>query len=198
MWIRASITALAVSCGGLVLGGVPASAGGLIDPSTLFPAPAPDSICRANGTGVICETTFNGSVQNEPAFPLPCGLVYETSDDVRRGIRWYDADRRLTQRFVFQDATGSWSLSPTGDGPSATVIAHADWQNRNIDASAPAETWPTTYHGMMIRITGPDHGRPIFQYTGLERPDGSHSGLGDWVDFDSPAIQSLLCDALTS
>jgi hypothetical protein len=196
MWIRASITALAMSCGGLVLGAVPASAGGLVDPSTLFPEPPPGAICRANGAGVICETTFNGSVLNEPAFPLPCGLIYESSDDVRRGVRWY-VDGRLTQRFVFQNAAGSWSLSPTGDGPSVTLVAHDDWQNRSIDASTPEETWSTTSHGMILRITGPD-GRPIFQYTGLEHPDGTHSGLGSWVDLDSPEIQSTICNALTS
>jgi hypothetical protein len=196
MWIRASITALAVSFGGLAVGAVPASAGGLVDPSTLVPEPPPGAICRANGAGVICETTFNGSVLNEPAFPLPCGLIYETSDDVRRGIRWY-IDGRLTQRFVFQNAAGSWSLSPTGDGPRVTLVAHDDWQNRNIDASTPEETWSTTSHGMILRITGPDGG-PIFQYTGLERPDGTHSGLGSWVDLDSPQIQSIICTALTS
>jgi hypothetical protein len=179
-----------------VIGAVPASAGGLIDPSTLFPEPPPGATCRANGAGVICETTFNGSVQNEPAFTLPCGLVYETSDDVRRGIRWY-VDGRLTQRFVFQNATGSWSLSPTGAGPSVTLIAHDDWQNRDIDASAPGETWPTTTHGMLLRITGPD-GRQLFQYTGIERPDGSHSGLGAPPDVDSPQFQSAICNALTN
>jgi hypothetical protein len=196
MWIRASSTALALSCAGLLVGGVPASAAGVVDPSTLVPEPPPGATCRANGAGVICETTFDGSIQNEPAFTLPCGLVYETSDDVRRGIRWY-VDGRLTQRFVFQNATGSWSLSPTGAGPLVTLIAHANWQNRDIDASAPEETWPMTTHGMLLRITGPD-GRQILQYTGIERPDGSHSGLGQPPDIDSPAFQSAICNALTS
>lgn len=155
----------------------------------------PGATCRANGASVICHTTFNASLQNEPAFPLPCGLVYETADDVRRGIRWY-VDGRLTTRFVFQNASGSWSLSPTGAGPSVSWVAHANWQNVNIDADAPEETWPTTLHGVAFRLTGPD-GQVIFQFSGIEWPDGSHSGLGDWVQRESPEIQSAICDALT-
>jgi hypothetical protein len=195
MRIRAVVIALAMSCGGLVLGGASASADDLVDPTTLVPEPPPGATCRANGASVICHTTFNASLQNEPAFPLPCGLVYETADDVRRGIRWY-VDGRLTTRFVFQNASGSWSLSPTGAGPSVSWVAHANWQNVNIDADAPEETWPTTLHGVAFRLTGPD-GQVIFQFSGIEWPDGSHSGLGDWVQRESPEIQSAICDALT-
>jgi hypothetical protein len=195
MRIRAAVIALAMSCAGLVLGGAPASAGDLVDPTTLVPEPPPGATCRANGASVICHTTFNASIQNEPAFPLSCGLLYETAEDVRRGIRWY-VDGRLTRRFVFQTAAGSWSLSPTGDGPSVSWVAHANWQNVNIDADAPEETWPTTLHGVALRVTGPD-GQVIFQFSGLERPDGSHSGLGDWAQFESQEVQSAICDALT-
>jgi len=196
MRIRTVVIALATSFAGLVLGGAPASAGDLVDPTSLVPEPPPGATCRANGASVICHTTFNSSVQNEPAFPLPCGLVYETADDVRRGIRWY-VDGRLTRRFVFQDASGSWSLSPTGEGPSVTWVAHANWQNVNIDADASEETWPTTLHGVAQRVTGPD-GQVIFQFSGLERPDGSHGGLGDWAQLESPEVQSAICNALTN
>ncbi|MBA3266365.1 MAG: hypothetical protein H0T14_08360 [Nocardioidaceae bacterium] len=196
MWIQTSVAALAVSCAGLALGSATASAGGSVDPSTLVPEPPPDATCKATGAGVVCNTTFNASVQNEPAFSLPCGLLYETADDVRRGTRWY-VDGRLTRRFVFQNASGSWSLSPTGAGPSVTWVAHANWQNTDVDADAPEETWPTVIHGMMLRITGPT-GRPIFQYAGIERPDGTSSGLGDWAEFEAPQVQSEICDALTN
>ena len=196
MRIRTALIALAMSCAGLVLGGSPASASDPVDPTTLVPEPPPGATCRANGASVICHTTFNASFQNEPTFMLPCGQVYETADDVRRGIRWY-VDGRLTRRFVFQDASGSWSLSPTGEGPSVTWVAHANWQNVNIDADASEETWPTTLHGVAQRVTGPD-GQVIFQFSGHERPDGSHSGLGDWAQFDSPEVQSAICNALTN
>jgi hypothetical protein len=195
MWVGKSMVAIAVSCAGLVLANAPATAGGSVDPSTLTPEPPPGSSCRATGAGVVCATTFDATVENEPAFALSCGLVYESADDVRRGTRWY-VDGRLTRRFVFQDASGSWSLSPTGAGPSVTWVAHANWQNVDIDADASEDTWPTVYHGMIFRLTGSD-GQLIFQYSGLERPDGTHSGTGDWAEFESPAVDTAICDALT-
>ena len=77
-----------------------------------------------------------------------------------------------------------------------TWVAQANWQNVDVDADAPEESWPKTTHGMILRITGPD-GRLIFQYSGHERPDGSHSGHGDAADLDSAAFQTAVCDALT-
>jgi hypothetical protein len=41
MRIRAAVIALAMSCGGLVLGGASASADDLVDPTTLVPEPPP-------------------------------------------------------------------------------------------------------------------------------------------------------------
>jgi len=71
--------------------------------------------------------------------PTPCGLVYETADEVRRGIRWY-VDGLLTRRFVFADDSGSWSLSPTGAGPAASWVGKGNWQNVDVDAEATEET----------------------------------------------------------
>ena len=192
---KGSLLLAAVSCAGLVLASGPATAGGEVDPSTLMPEPPPGSICRATGAGVVCATSFDATVENEPAFALSCGLLYETADDVRRGTRWY-VDGRLTRRFVFQNASGSWSLSPTGAGPSVTWVAHANWQNVDIDAAASEDTWPTVSHGMIFQLTGPD-GQLIFQYSGLERPDGTHSGIGNWAEFESPEVDAAICDALT-
>ena len=192
---RSSMLAVAASCVGLVLASGPATAGGDVDPSTLMPEPPPGSTCQATAGGVVCATTFDATVENEPAFALSCGVLYETATDVRRGTRWY-VDGRLTRRFVFQNASGSWSLSPTGAGPSVSWVAHANWQNVDIDADAPDDAWPTVYHGMIFRLTGPD-GRPIFQFSGREQPDGTHSGIGDWADFESPEFDAAICDALT-
>ena len=180
---------------GLATGASPAAAAGSVDPATLLPPPPPGAECRSVGAGVVCHTTFDASHENEPAFELPCGLLFESAQDVRRGIRWY-VDGSLTRRAVFQNASGSWSLSPTGAGPSVTWVAHANWSNRDVDASAPEETWPTTFHGVSLRVSGP-HGSPLFLFAGLERPDGSHSGVGDWADFESAEVQDALCSALT-
>ena len=195
MRTRTSLAAAAaLGCLGLAGGAAPAMAGHSVEPATLTPPPPPGSTCWTVGAAVRCDTVFDASVQAEPAFELPCGQVYETSTDVRRGIRWY-VDGRLDRRFVFQDAQGSWSLSPTASAPTVTWVAHASWQNVGIDASAPEETWPTTTHGLSLRVTGPG-GRPIFTYAGLDLPDGDHHGTGDWVDFESAEVQAALCEVL--
>lgn len=195
MRIRLSMIVAGISCVCGVFGPGVASADQPVDPSTLVPEPPPGSSCQATGAGVTCKTTFDASLQNEPVFSLSCGQLYETSNDVRRGTRWY-VDGRLVRRLVFQNADGRWSLSPTGAEPTVRWTAQTSWENRNIDADAPEETWPTTVHGMTFKVTA-SHGRPIFQLTGLERPDGSHSGHGDWAQFESPEVDAAICDALT-
>ncbi len=194
--VRAAAVALVMASGVLATGAAPASAGGTVDPSTLVPQPPPGADCRSTGRGaVLCHTTFDDSRVNAEAFPLPCGLVYETAHDLRRGTRWY-ADGRLTRRFVFQDAHGSWSLSPDGSGPAVTWVAHDSWQNVDVDADAPEETWPTTTRGMMFRVSGPGGGT-LFHVAGRDLPTGEHRGVGDWGVFDSPELQAALCAALT-
>jgi hypothetical protein len=97
------------------------AAGPLIDPSTLQPPPPPGAECRADGAWTICHTGLLFTPVNEPIldFELPCGTLYETATDVRRGIRWYNSDDgKLVRRFVSQDMEGAWSLSPTGAGPT--------------------------------------------------------------------------------
>lgn len=194
MWVRTAVTAVAVSCAGAFWGTAPAVAGGSVDPSTLVPEPPPGATCFATGAGVTCHTTFDANEQNQPAFELPCGQVYESAQDVRRGTRWY-VNGFLDRRFVFQNASGSWSLSPTGDGPVVSWTAHANWQNIHLDATSDEETWPTVNHGMSLRITAPD-GSLLFQYAGLDSTDGHH-GLGDYSYLDSPAGQAAVCAALT-
>jgi hypothetical protein len=99
---------------------VPAAAGPLVDPSTLQPPPD-NAECRLDGAWTICHTSLVFTPVNEPIrdFQLPCGTLYETASDVRRGIRWYDSNTgKLLKRFVSQDFQGTWSLSPTGTGPA--------------------------------------------------------------------------------
>lgn len=195
MLLRTCLAALMTSIGLAASGGTAAAAPPPVDPTTLVPAPPPGSACHAAGDRVICQTTFDSSLTDEPAFPLPCGLVYETADDLRRGLRWYEGGE-LVRRSVFQHASGSWSLDPQGDGPTVTWTAHANWRNVDVDPQASPEEWPTTYHGMQFRIEGPD-GRPILHFAGIVRPDGSHSGAGGSFDLGSPELQAALCAALT-
>jgi hypothetical protein len=105
-----------------------ASAGPTIDPSTLTPPPPPGAECRLDGRWIICQTSLVIERVNEPTeVVLPCGQSYETSHDVRSGIRFYNSEGLLVKRFATADVEGTWSLSPTGEGPTVDVRANANW-----------------------------------------------------------------------
>ena len=77
-----------------------AAAGSPVNPGTLIPVPPEGAVFRADGRWIICHTSLSFAPVNEPAIDLPCGTVYETGTDERRGIRWYDSEGRLAERFV--------------------------------------------------------------------------------------------------
>src|SRR5262249_49776460 len=135
-----------------------AAAAPTVDPSTLIPPPPPGAVCRADGPSVVCHTGLVFDSVNVPIdFGLPCGVVYETSTDVRPGIRWYEpSSGTIAMRFVRQDLGGTWSLSPTGAQPRVTISAHANWSNDVFPDPADEETWPTTFHGdgLTVRAAG--------------------------------------------
>jgi hypothetical protein len=67
---------------------------------------------------------------NEPItdFDLPCGTIYETSHYRGDGTRWY-VDRLVVRRHVAASLEGTWSLSPTGAGPTVNIsglLEHLD------------------------------------------------------------------------
>jgi hypothetical protein len=175
----------------------PAAAGPLVDPSTLQPPPPPGAECRLDGAWIICHTSLVFTPVNEPIldFQLPCGTVYETASDVRRGIRWYDSSTgKLMKRFVSQDFEGTWSLSSTGAGPTVTVTAHANW--RNVYAVPGDESsGPTIFHGNGFTIRAPGFG-VIVHIAGLDLPDGTHRGVARVIE--DPEVAAELCAALTA
>jgi hypothetical protein len=170
-----------------------AAAGALVDPSSLTPPPPPGAVCRADGAGTICHTEVSFPSVNDPVFDLPCGTVYETGSDVRHGIRWYNSDNKLVKRFVTQDAEATWSLSPTGAGPTVTATTHANWRN---DYAVPGDvsTGPQVTHGDGLTVQAPGFG-VIAHIAGLDPPDGPHRGI--FHDIDDPAVAAKLCAALT-
>jgi hypothetical protein len=173
-----------------------ALAGSTVDPNTLIPPPPPGAECRATGAFVICHTDFVETAVNEPIvdFALPCGTIYETINDVRRGIRWYNSsDLMIVKRLVFQDAEGTWSLSPTGDGSTVTLTAHANWRNLEFPDPLDESTWPTTFHGNGFTLQAPGFG-VIAHIAGLDLPDGTHHGVARVIE--DPAVAAELCSAL--
>jgi hypothetical protein len=170
-----------------------ASAANTVDPSTLTPAAPPGAECHADGNWIICHTALSFAPVNEPNEELPCGVVYQTGTDERRGIRWYTSDGLLAKRFVSQDAEFTWSLSAAGAGPLLTVSVHSNW--RNVYAVPGDEsTGPQVTHGNGLMIRQPGEG-VIVHLAGLNEADDTHHGVARF--FDDPAVAAELCAALT-
>jgi hypothetical protein len=192
---RLTVASVAALSGVLIWMAAPAAAGPVVDPGMLQPEPPPGAVCRADGPWTICQTVFLVDVVNEPIFDfgLPCGTVYETIYDLREGIRWY-LDGKLVKRFVSQNAEGTWSLSPTGDGPTVTIALHANWRN---EYAIPGDesSGPETFHGSGFTARAPGVG-VIAHFAGLELPDGTHRGVARFVD--DPQVAAAVCAALTA
>jgi hypothetical protein len=169
-----------------------ATAGNIVDPNTLIPVPPPGAVCRADGNQTICHTEGTTDLVNEPAFDLTCGTVYETSHAVRSGIRWYNSEGKLVKRFFTQDVEGTWSLSPTGSGPTATLSLHNNFTNLY---AVPGDEGSATQveHGEGS-LRAPGFG-VIVHGAGLDEPDGTHHGAFRFID--DPAVAAEGCTALT-
>jgi hypothetical protein len=169
-----------------------ASAGPLVDPTTLQPVP-PNAVCRADGQYVICDTFVDETLVNEPIFDLPCGTVYETSVYHGAGTRWY-VDGLLVKRHIAARLDGTWSLSPTGAGPTVTLTANDSitsyWVVPGDDSTA-----TSTDHGSNFKLSAPGVG-VLAQDSGTAFPDGSHRGLLRGAP--SPETAAALCAVLAA
>ena len=185
----------------VALAAFPASAAsGSVDPDTLTPPPPPGAECKQTGNYILCQTFFDEpSLVNEPVFELSCGTVYETSDVHREGIRWYSSDGFLLKRFVTEDVEGSWSLSPTGGGPSVRFFAHDNWTDVYA-IPGDEQSVSTTYHGDRFTAIAPGSG-VLWHIAGQDLPDGTHHGAGGAFFIDEegnvdPEADAALCEAL--
>jgi len=188
MPILAAVAALAAVA--FTLAG-PAGAGRPIDPSVLQPPPPPGAVCRADGPYVICDTFLDSSSENAPVFDLPCGTVYETSADHRDGTRWY-VDNLLVKRRVVAHLTGTWSLSPSGAGPTVALDGSWNWWIR-LAVPGDESTGELTSHGTDLRVSGPGLGGVVHD-AGITYPDVTHHGITRF--FDTPEAAAALCTAL--
>ena len=164
-------------------------AGSPVDGSTLTPPVGPGTPCSDDGRWVRCDTSNVTTYVNSPAFELPCGMFYETATDDRHATRWYQ-DGLLFRRSVQAQYRGTWSLSPTGAGPTVTV--HGDW-NWWIRFPTPGDesTQVLTSHGNGLLVLG---SQPQLRDTGIWLPDGTHHGQ---FSFDDEGFDAL-CEALTA
>jgi hypothetical protein len=174
-----------------------AAANKAIDPAALTPAPllvGAEAECRADGRWILCHTTLAVELVNEPVFDLTCGTVYETSHDVRLGIRWYSAaDSVIVKRHVTQDIAGTWSLSPAGAGPTLSVDTHANWYDSQYADPTDIGSGVGASHGEST-VKAPGVG-VIAHIAGLDRGDDAHRGV--FRPIEDPAVAATLCAALT-
>jgi len=156
------------------------------------------------GNYIICHTFGDESWANEPDSMLSCGRAYSTGSNHSEGIRWYSSEGLLLKRFVRVTDSGTWSISPTGEGPTVMFASHFNFVDHfaipgDFDSATQIE------HGMDFRIWRPGSGvlvhlAGIFVFT----PDGgiTHHGAGELVldeegNLDIPAkADAALCEAL--
>jgi hypothetical protein len=190
----ASVIVLVLASGTLGHTTHAASAGPIVDPSTLQPPP-PNAVCRDDGRQIICDTFLDEDAVNEPItdFDLPCGTIYETSHYHGAGTRWY-VDRLVVKRHVAASLAGTWSLSPTGAGPTVTISGNFStwtvWTTPGDDS-----TQVETASGSDFKISAPGFG-VILHDAGRTYPDGTHHGVTAEFPF-TPEVEAALCAALT-
>jgi hypothetical protein len=198
--MRLARTAVTILALGLAVPGAPwasASSTDPIDLDTLIPPPPDGADCRLDGNRIICHTSVIEPQRiHEPLFDLPCGTIYETSTDVRRGIRWYDASSRsIVKRIVFFDLEGTWSLDPGGAEPRATVTVNAVSRDTAFPDPYDQDSWPTRFYGVGFTVRAQAYG-VIAHVTHAQGygPDEDGHGVEDAVE--DPTVLKEVCEAL--
>ena len=179
---------------GLIGAAVPAAAGPPIDPNTLQPVP-PNATCRDDGPQIICDTFLEETAVNEPVADLPCGTIYETSYYRGDGTRWY-VDRLAVKRHVAASLDGTWSLSPTGAGPTVKISGH--WSIWSVWTTPGDDSTLVEYRssGSDFKLSAAGFG-VILHDAGVTYADGTHHGVSAQIPF-TPEVTATLCSALTS
>ena len=109
-----AVMVVAIASIRLQFGGLPRS---YVDPTTLIPPLKPFRVCWQLVRTVQCDTSGASSYENLPTDEAPCGLIYETATEDSNATRFYE-DGLLVRRGVQESVKGTWSLSPTGAGPT--------------------------------------------------------------------------------
>jgi hypothetical protein len=162
-----------------------------IDPTTLTPPLKPFRVCYQDGPWVKCDTSGPTEIyanQENSDFGLPCGSIYESATVTSHATRWY-VNLLLVERDTEVHVVGSWSLSPTGSGP--TVAFGGDFGYRETflvpgDVSSDSEV----AHGDGLRVPALGAG---FHDSGIYFADGAQQGHTSFTDED----KARLCDLLT-
>jgi len=186
IFLVAAILAIASLMGASVT-----SAHTLVDPTTLTPPLKPFRICFQDGPWVKCDTstpTTSFANQANTDFDLPCGTIYESGTATTNATRWYQ-NLLLVERNAQEHIAGTWSLSPTGSGPTVAFATDISWHETFLvpgDLSSDSEV----VHGSFLRV--PALGAE-FHDSGIGLPDGTTHGHTSFTD----AAKAQLCALLT-
>jgi hypothetical protein len=167
------------------------SAHTLVDPTTLTPPLKPFRICFQDGPWVKCDTstpTTSYANQANNDFDLPCGTLYESGTVTTHATRWY-RNLLLVERNAQEHIVGTWSLSPTGSGPTVAFATDISWHETFLvpgDLSSDS----IVEHGSFLVV--PALGAE-FHDSGINMADGTHHGNTSFTD----AAKARLCSLLT-
>jgi hypothetical protein len=184
LFLIAAIVAIASLVGASVT-----SAHTLVDPTTLTPPLKAFRICYQDGPWVKCDTstpTTSFANQANTDFDLPCGTIYESGTVTTHATRWYK-NLLLVERNAQEHIVGTWSLSPTGSGPTVAFAADDNWHETFLVPGDLSSDSIVT-HGSFLRI--PALGAE-FHDSGINMADGTLHG------HFSHAAQAQLCALLT-
>ncbi len=184
---RSSIVAVMVVAIASLASASGVSARSYVDPTTLIPPLKPFRVCWQLGPTVQCDTSGVTSYENLPTDEAPCGLIYETATEDSNATRFYE-DGLLVRRRVEESVKGTWSLSPTGAGPTVAFARNVSWDEQftvpgDVDSSV------SNYRGATLRV--PALGSDLHD-VGVWLPDGTHHGLVTYTD----EAAARLCDLL--
>jgi hypothetical protein len=162
-----------------------------VDPTTLTPPLLPFRVCYEDGPWVRCDTS--GPTQTyanqETDFDFSCGTIYESATITTHATRWYQ-NLLLVERDAQEHIAGTWSLSPTGSGPTVAFAVDDNWHETFLvpgDLSSDSEV----AHGSFLRVPALGAG---FHESGIGMRDGTQHGHLD--SFTDEAI-ARLCAMLT-
>jgi hypothetical protein len=121
-------------------------------------------------------------------FDLSCGTIYETAADSTHATRWYE-NLLLVERDAQTHVSGTWTLSPTGAGPSVQFGIDLSWHETFLvpgDLSSDSEV----IHGSFLRIPALGVG---FHASGIGMADGTDHG---YFNSFTDEAKAQLCEAL--
>jgi len=201
----ALITAITVCAPGRV---APVLAASTVDPSTLIPPPPAEfnPVCKAVGDQTICDVTFTEPPALLQQTGILCGTgpgAFEILDSSTRSVdgkRFYNADRKLTERHFHDLVVGTLTNPLTG--ATLSYNQHdTDMHRLAVAGDISTGTEALSVHQRVTTADGGtvliDTGRSVFA-----DPDGTllfekgQHPLDEFFIFGDASALQPLCDAL--